>query len=286
MIITCPNCDSEYDILETALGEVGREVKCAKCNEKWFAKPDGFDTPVDDTPEEEGMDAEPDSIEEPPAEEPQEEPQLEEQESDELNAEERVAEEQDPEEPKDSLDALLAEDGEEEGIDIPDSVKPIQDEQIGNAVAPKSLSAKMAGYGAALLIFGLLIGYIFTNKNEIIGAWLPAAAFYEMAGFPAKLKGEGLVVESLSATVLKNKQQQDVLVVKGRVVNLTDSAIEVPKMEAKMRTTNGDGAETWVIDPPVEIIAAGESFSFTTDYPGVPKEIGSLNLAFIPTLKK
>jgi hypothetical protein len=52
-----------------------------------------------------------------------------------------------------------------------------------------------------------------------------------------------------------------------------------------MRTTNGDEAERWIIDPPVKTIAAGESFAFTSDYPDVSNAIGSVNLAFIPTLK-
>jgi predicted Zn finger-like uncharacterized protein len=284
MIITCPNCDSEYDILETSLGESGRDVKCAKCDHKWFAAVEGGKTS-----DEEGVDEE---IEEETLETPEEEskPVDEEEGQEDIQAEtgnEESSENKEDEETVESEEEPKEAGAEspEEEIDIPESVKPIPDDAEVTAKPSVSLQEKMTGYGAALLIFGLLIVYIFTNKNQIIGVWPPSALFYEMAGVPAELKGENLVVETLSATVLKNRAQKDILVVKGRVVNLTEAPIDVPKMQASMRTTNGDEAERWIIDPPVKTIAAGESFAFTSDYPDVSNAIGSVNLAFIPTLK-
>ena len=37
MLITCPNCQSSYTVADTALGEKGRSVRCAKCKEVWHA---------------------------------------------------------------------------------------------------------------------------------------------------------------------------------------------------------------------------------------------------------
>jgi predicted Zn finger-like uncharacterized protein len=39
MLITCPNCEASYTVADTALGEKGRSVRCAKCKQVWHAVP-------------------------------------------------------------------------------------------------------------------------------------------------------------------------------------------------------------------------------------------------------
>lgn len=39
MIITCPNCETKFEVPETALGSAGRKLKCAKCHHVWFQSP-------------------------------------------------------------------------------------------------------------------------------------------------------------------------------------------------------------------------------------------------------
>lgn len=39
MIITCPNCSTRFTINPAALGEHGRNVRCAKCGHRWLATP-------------------------------------------------------------------------------------------------------------------------------------------------------------------------------------------------------------------------------------------------------
>lgn len=259
MILTCPNCDSEYDILETALGEEGREVKCAKCAHKWFAARDFDEEKLPEEPDS-GQDQD-DSVEE--------------------------AQDDDAYDMDSDTDSDKEEDDDAEGeMDIPEGVKPkFQDYDSDVWPTKPPLHAKMLGYGFALILFCGLVVSSFLYKNQIIDAWPASALFYEMAGVPPQLKGEGLIVESLSATILKNKEQQDVLIVKGRVVNLTTESINVPQMQAVLRSTNGESGQKWIIDPPVEVVKAGGSFAFTSNYPDVPSGFGSVNLAFVPTLE-
>ncbi len=271
MIITCPNCNSEYDILKTALGDKGREVKCAKCKETWLARPDGdsesgkndISAPLDDLPAQD---------------------EIQEEQGTTLDKLGKLLEVE-VETEKDEVQKNTAP-KDEEAVDIPDAVKPPTDrEEVASLSTPKSLPEKMAGYCLALLLFGALIVAVFINQNKVITAWPPAALFYEMAGSPVQFKGEGLIVESLSATILNNKKNQEVLIVKGRVVNLTADAIDVPKIQARLRSLEGRNIEQWIIDAAVERVEAGESFAFTSEYPNVPADVGSVNLMFIPILK-
>ncbi|CCG41759.1 zinc-ribbon domain-containing protein [Magnetospirillum molischianum] len=39
MLITCPNCGTNFSIPDAALGTEGRKLKCAKCEHKWFQAP-------------------------------------------------------------------------------------------------------------------------------------------------------------------------------------------------------------------------------------------------------
>lgn len=275
MMLTCPNCAARYLLAPAALGPQGRDVRCAKCDHEWFAEVE---------------------IEE-------ELPAIEEEVPVESNLEaiaRQLAEgaQQDDEEDVVPSDDDIAEEAEEEEVEtetdvdpdsIPNSVKPIPDDFVParpeDVLRPEvPLQARMAGYGGALALFCVFVLAGFLFKNSIVTAWQPAALIYEMAGMPVSYKGEGLVVESLSATILAGDNNQETLVLKGRVINLTGDPIDVPEMVAVLRSTNGEDGEKWIIDPPVDQVAPGASFAFTSDYPAVPRGVGSVNLTFVPTL--
>lgn len=43
MILTCPECETQYFAEDSTIGESGRTVKCATCGHSWFVGPDGAD---------------------------------------------------------------------------------------------------------------------------------------------------------------------------------------------------------------------------------------------------
>lgn len=45
MKITCPDCDTSYDIKPELVGPEGRSVKCARCGNRWFISPRKEDMP-------------------------------------------------------------------------------------------------------------------------------------------------------------------------------------------------------------------------------------------------
>ncbi len=171
---------------------------------------------------------------------------------------------------------------------IPDSVKPLPEgsnlpAHPEDVIRPEaSLSSRMTGYAAALVILITVFSAGFMFKHKIVTAWPPAMLIYDLAGIPVVMKGEGLIIESFSASLMSNKDSRDVLVLKGRVINLTDHPIEVPPMLAVLRSTNGEDGDIWTIDPPVDQVEPGASFAFKSDYPDVPGGVGSVNLTFSP----
>ena len=264
MMLVCPNCSARYLLAPAALGDRGREVRCARCDHQWYAEADGEAVPDVISEEDEGVSVGWDDIDD-----------------EEAGGEDSRAGIPDP----------YADDEDDEEESIPQSVRPMPE---GSNVPARpedvrrpdiTIQAQMTGFGAALAIFGILVISFFVFKNTIVTTWPASAAIYEMAGTPVEFKGEGLVIESLSANLIKGRDGKDTLVIKGRVINLTGQAIDVPQLVAMMRDTNGEPSESWLIDPPVDEVAAGASFAFTSDYPAVPAAIGSVNLTFLPTLK-
>lgn len=189
-----------------------------------------------------------------------------------------------------AMDSLTQEEDVETEEKIPDAVKPEAEHTSVPAFAADvmrpeiTLQAKLTGMAAALCLFAILLGAGFVFKQKIAVLWPPSMAIYELAGAPVSLKGQGLVIESLSADILKTEQNQEILVLKGRVVNLTDHAIPVPPLMAILLSTNGEDGDRWVIEPPVTEVEPGASFSFASDYPAVPRGVGAVNLTFIPTI--
>ncbi|HLO78900.1 MAG TPA: zinc-ribbon domain-containing protein, partial [Magnetospirillum sp.] len=43
MLISCPNCATNFSVPDKALGQSGRTLKCAKCGHKWFQSPARID---------------------------------------------------------------------------------------------------------------------------------------------------------------------------------------------------------------------------------------------------
>ena len=260
MILNCPNCQTRYLVPSAAIGVEGREVRCAKCSYEWFQDP-SEETSLENSYEEDvqqGLNA---SIDEP-----------------------QDKFEEDSYNEKSELSAP------KKDQPIPDSIKPVPEGSNVPAMAEDviareaGLQAKLTGYGAALLFFVAVIGVGLIYKNQVITTWPPSALIYNLAGFPANLKGEGLIVETLSATVMKDEEERDILILKGKVTNLSDKTLHIPQMMAILRSTNGEDRQSWMIDPPVDQVKPQASFSFTSDYSSVPKGVGSVNLTFVPEI--
>lgn len=64
MIISCPSCDSRFVVPDSALGEEGRKVRCAKCEHVWHQNPENMKIPEEQEPE--IVEAESEGVEEEP----------------------------------------------------------------------------------------------------------------------------------------------------------------------------------------------------------------------------
>lgn len=169
---------------------------------------------------------------------------------------------------------------------IPESVKPVPEGSnvpalpgdAGAASIPPG--AKLAGYGAAAAVFAGVLLLLVAFKAPVSKAWPPSALFYELAGTPVSVAGEGLIIDRLSAESVPDPGGLQTLKVKGSVINLKDGRVDVPGLMATLRREDGSVGESWVIRPPYDALEGEQSFNFETEYTGVPEDMVSVNLSF------
>jgi predicted Zn finger-like uncharacterized protein len=290
MILTCPECGTQYVVKDGAIPPGGRQVRCASCKHSWHQNPDETAEAADEPVEEAGTTSDPQPTEEGPSGtasnadedeslaeatliEPRSGPELEER-----AYEEAAMDEGDVEAPAEAaapdgsayehsqLDITRHEDGpaeaetdwreppQAEADDDEFTPFPAQDE-----VAPKRRSPVLAILAVVVVIIAI------------------AAAFWFLA--PADLqarlgiRGTGTSPLALVTTHMDRQRLEsgnELLTVTGRVINPTGKEQQVPPLEAQLKTRAGKIVYSWTIAPPARSLAAGASASFNSAEVNVP----------------
>ena len=298
MILTCPNCGTQYVVKDGAIPPQGRQVRCASCKHSWHQDPE---PPAEAEPQEEDQSADQDeTIAEATMIEPRSGPQ----------AEERAYEE------------AMVESGE---VAPPEAAKeeplpPLSEEQQGQQAAElaqeqraQELSSDVGGIGAAELPPVVAADWSeppqaeaadddfspFPSADEVaptrrspivtilivvVAVAILAALFYFLA--PAGLKarlGIGVSASPLALIVTHRDRQQletgnQLLTVTGRVINPTAKEQEVPPLQAQLRSKAGKVVYRWTIAPPVRTLAAGASAPFNSAEVNVPPTADELTI--------
>ena len=278
MILTCPNCGTQYVVKDGAIPPQGRQVRCASCKHSWHQDPDPADeaTPVDENEPEAGPEDE--SIAEATLIEPRSGPEAEERAYEEALIEGDAASATDEPVEEASGDApdLPPQAGFPTGTQQPvseaqpdwreppqaevpenDDFSPFPDREGERRPRQRS---KLAG----LLLIVVVVAAI-------------AAAFWFLA--PAEWKARvGLAADGDSplALVTTHMDRQrlesgnELLTVTGRVINPTDEDQQVPPLRAELRTKTGQIVYSWTIAPPARSLPPGASASFNSAEVNVP----------------
>lgn len=289
MILTCPNCGTQYVVKDGAIPPEGRQVRCAACKHSWHQGPEDADVDmphVDDpavrpgfrpesgTEEDTSNPVEPATEDESLAEatliEPRSGPE----------AEERAYEEAVMEgdaEPAASIEesavtaapqtaetpveapAPMASDWREPPAREPEAATDMFSPFAEDEAQPRGRSA-----GRTIFVILVLIA-------------VAAAAFWFLA--PPNLKAK-LGLASSGATPLQlvtthmDRQHlesgNDLLTLTGRVINPSAKEQVVPPIQAQLKNHSGKVVYSWTIQPPAQSLAAGASASFNSAEVSVP----------------
>jgi predicted Zn finger-like uncharacterized protein len=271
MILTCPNCGTQYVVKDGAVPPEGRQVRCAACKHSWHQDPEivgAAEAGAEATAEPEPMvdtervdDGDDETLAEATLIEPRSGPE----------AEERAYEEAVIEE-----GAPIAEDPASTPAPDSDEASPVEEDWKEPPVAEAApdmfspfvengdVEAKRRSPLTTILIIAVVIIAL-------------AALFWFFA--PADLKARlGLAAAGSSplAIVVTHRDRQslasgnELLTVTGRVVNPTAKEQDVPPLQAQLKDRAGKIVYSWTIAPPARTLPAGSSASFNSAEVNVP----------------
>lgn len=169
--------------------------------------------------------------------------------------------------------------------EIPDSVKPLPEGsnvpafRVPSDDKPRKKGAKIAAILLAVMLFSAFVGYVVLFKNRVLAVFPQSAAIYNMVGIDVPLMGDGLIIEKASA-IIQTIKNEEVLVVKGNVLNLKETRLRVPHIIVTMRDEAGENGEVYTIEPRVTLVNAAGSFDFSAEFPNPPADAVSVNLTF------
>jgi predicted Zn finger-like uncharacterized protein len=267
MILTCPNCGTQYVVKDGAIPPGGRQVRCASCKHSWHQEAE----PAGATDEQEtlaeatlieprsGIEAEERAYEETLVEgaevAPAPEPSTEESPPTSPLAPETAAE-ADAQEAVES--APVAADW-----DAPPQAEA-QDDDFSPFATPDEAGPRRRSPIVKILILAIFVA-------------AAAAAFWFLAPPEWKARlGLGSDGASPLALVTTHMDRQrlesgnELLTVTGRVINPTASEQTVPPLRAQLRTRAGKVVYSWTIAPPARSLAPGASASFNSAEVNVP----------------
>jgi predicted Zn finger-like uncharacterized protein len=265
MILTCPNCGTQYVVKDGAIPAQGRQVRCASCKHSWHQDPEAAP-----------FEADQETLSEATMIDPSGGPEAEERAYEEAVIEEAAAEEAQPiaqpmVEPVEAVSAGLEEAAADERVatdiqeyDAPPEAEPQTDDDFSpfaerDYVEPRRRSPLLALFLVLVVVAALAAAFWFLAPPE----WKARLGIAEAGATPLQLT----LTHSDRQPLVSGGES---LTVTGRVINPTSKSHSVPPIYAQLKTRSGQVIYAWTIQPPAPTLKPGGSASFNSTEVGVP----------------
>lgn len=261
MIITCPHCQTKYQVTYEAIGSAGRKVQCAHCHQAWDQSPVSAKSAEAQEPP-----SEPDRLFDAMSEDALDEALVQE--------EQVVAAEK----------ALIAAPA---GKDMPRTAPNAAEMKKRQADFSKRHNAmisrlplarlrRAARIGVVLMLVGLVSGAYF-GRVAIVERYPDLAGLYDAVGLGVNVVG----LDFSNLETLKTLSGgNDVLMVSAQIVGLTAKPTRVPPVVVSLLDANGRPVYEWSVTPRVGDLMAGERATFDTRLSLPPSEAARVRLRF------
>jgi len=284
MLIVCPNCATTYDIALSALGADGRPVRCARCKKVWQASADD----AVEEPAEASLAARQSLV---PASATRSKPASAPTADD---AEEGIADwnvsDTSEDEAADpfavvnapslvpSIDGNRATDG-KTIVPMADDIESIAG-RLDRPVRPRRRAARpwrKLNLTTVIFILVAILAAAITWRTAMVRTFPQTASLFAALHLPVNLRG-------LEFEGVKSSEEFDqgvmVLVVDGKIVNVTSRVVEVPRLRLGVRNIGGQEVYAWTLLPTSSILSPGESLSFRTRLASPPSDTNDVVVRF------
>jgi predicted Zn finger-like uncharacterized protein len=255
MIITCPHCQTKYQVTYEAIGSAGRKVQCAHCQQAWQQRPLTKKDEVPQEPEvfdqiaEDGLDEAMQAEESAVAAEV----------AARLEVERRAA--------AGKVDPAL----------VRKRQKAFSRRQSARAaelpLARLRRSLRVAGF----VLLAAVAATAYFGRVMVVERFPAMAGIYAAAGLGVNVVGLDFSDVSSLRTLRDGKE---VLVVSAQIVGLEPDPVTVPSVVVTLIDAHGHGIYEWSVTPSVRDLMAGERSTFDTQLTSPPSEAERVRLSF------
>ena len=274
MIITCPHCQTKYQVTYEAIGSVGRKVQCAHCQQAWQQGPVSPQEPV--SPEDQAAIA---AVAEDGLDEALE---AEEEAVGDAVAKRAAREDKSAGKKSGKKTGTRADSKESTAGKIDPSVVRSRQRAFTRrhnamlADQPMARLRRVARVGLSLVLCAILAAGYFA-RVQIVEHYPAMAGVYEAAGLGVNVVG--LEFSNVSTTKML-RDGKEVLVVSAQIVGLTNRPTPVPAVIVTLIDSEGRGVYQWSVTPSVRDLMAGERATFDTQLALPPGDASRVRLSF------
>ncbi|KKB07686.1 DUF3426 domain-containing protein [Devosia chinhatensis] len=272
MIITCPHCQTKYQVTYDAIGSAGRKVQCAQCHRAWDQAPMPEKAPLG-TPH----DAESDRLFAAINEDALDEALL--------------SEERDVQAEKASIGPDIPSE-EEAGLAAasPTTARPLPDAATlrkrqadftrrHSAMISRLPLARLrrASRAAGLVMLVLMLAGAYMGRVQLVERYPDLAGIYEAIGLPVNVIG--LDFSNLES-VRTLSGGSEVLMVSAQIIGLNSKPMPVPPILVSLLDAQGEPVYEWSVASRAGDLMAGERATFDTRLSLPPSEAARVRLSF------
>ena len=283
MILTCPNCATQYVVKDGAIPPQGRQVRCASCKHSWHQDPEPAAVlQLGPESETEAGETDDESLAEAALIDPSSGPEAEERAYQEAAIEEAAEDHGSP--AADESDAssdehwrqLSTASARPADYDAPPGPELQPDDDFSPFAERDHAGPRRRSPLLAILILLVVVAAL------AAGVWFLA---------PAEWKTRLGLAEASTPLTLSNPPRieriqlasgNQLLTVAGRVINPTDQPHAVPPIHAELRNAAGKVIYRWTIAPPAPTLGPGASAPFNSAEVNVPAGGEDLTISLGP----
>lgn len=259
MIITCPHCQTKYQVTFEAIGSAGRKVQCAHCQEAWDQRP---------LPKLAVVEPDDDILFDAMAEDALDEVMLAEEKA---ASTERAASGAQPADPSRST-TPPTDAAEHKKLQAAFSRR----QSAMSSRQPLARLRRAARATGLLFLVGLLAGGYF-GRVPIVERYPDLAGVYEAVGLGVNVVGLDFSNLESMKTLSGGK---DVLMVSAQIVGLSPDPVAVPPVVVSLLDSGGNAVYEWSVVPRARDLMAGERATFDTSLSLPPGEASRVRLSF------
>jgi predicted Zn finger-like uncharacterized protein len=136
----------------------------------------------------------------------------------------------------------------------------------------------LTGWAALIAVVALLVWAGIALRKDIATAWPQTATIYGWVGLDVNTVG--LAFQDVSYRVT-SEDDQPILQLKGKVVNITARALSVPAIRASLTDDKRRELYDWTFNAEARELAPGKTASFSARLPSPPTSARHVDLKFI-----